>query len=81
MYLCKVINNEKQNDMKARKNKTIFIIDSFTGDVLTSMVIHENSDIPFSFKCEFEMLKEKLGTIVAKQFIEGDEKATIILRD
>ena len=67
--------------MKTQKNKTIFILDTFTNEVISSMVIKSDSSIPFSFKCDFEMLKEKLGTIVAKQWIEGDEKTTIILRD
>jgi hypothetical protein len=65
--------------MTAQKNKTIFILDTFTNEVISSMVIKANSPIPFSFKCEFEMLKEKLGTVVAKQWVEGHLKATKIL--
>jgi hypothetical protein len=72
---------QTQNDMKTtERNKTIFILDTFTNEVLSQMTIKEDSIIPFSFQCEFEMLKEKLGTIVAKQWIEGHLKATIILR-
>lgn len=62
------------------KNRTIFILDTFTGDVLSQITIKENSAIPFSFQCEFEMLKEKLGTVVIKEWIEGNLKATTILR-
>ena len=76
MYICKVINNEKTRIMKT---KTIFILDTFTNEVLASMVIRENDSIPFSFKCEFEILKDKLGTVVAKEWIEGEEKANKIL--
>jgi hypothetical protein len=65
--------------MKTQKNKTIFILDTFTNEVLSSMVIKIDSSIPFSFKCEFELLKEKLGTVVAKEWIEGEEKAERIL--
>ena len=65
--------------MKTQRNKTIFILDTFTNEVISSMVIKENSEIPFSFKCEFEMLKEKLGTVVAKQWVDGHLKATKIL--
>jgi hypothetical protein len=61
------------------KNKTIFILDTLTNEVLTSMVIRKNDSIPFSFKCEFEILKDKLGTVVAKEWIEGEEKANKIL--
>jgi hypothetical protein len=61
------------------KTKTIFILDTFTNEVLASMVIRENDSIPFSFKCEFEILKDKLGTVVAKEWIEGEEKANKIL--
>jgi len=65
--------------MKTQKNKTIFILDTFTNEVISSMVIKFDSCIPFSFKCEFELLKESLGTVVAKEWVEGEEKAKRIL--
>jgi hypothetical protein len=72
-------NEQKQEIMTTIKNKTIFILDTFTNEVLSSMIIKSDSDIPFSFKCEFEILKDKLGTVVAQEWIEGEEKAKRIL--
>jgi hypothetical protein len=72
-------NEQKQEIMTTIKNKTIFILDTFTNEVLSSMIIKCDSDIPFSFKCEFEILKDNLGTVVAKEWIEGEEKAKRIL--
>lgn len=62
------------------KNATIFIQDALTGEIKSQMQIKENQEIPFSFKLEFENLQNKIGCMVAKKWIEGDEKATIILR-
>lgn len=59
---------------------TIFIQDALTGEVKSQMQIKENQSIPFSFKCELKSLQDKLGCVVAKRWVEGEEKATIILR-
>ena len=66
--------------MKTEKNKTIFILDTMTGNVLSSITTKESVNIPFSMMIEFNILKDKIGTVVIKEWLEGESNSKIIIR-